>query len=367
MRWLLVALIVAHGLIHLMGFAKAFGFAELPQLTQPISRSMGLLWLFAAVGLVATAVLFVRAPRVWWVMGFAAVAASQVVIVSAWRDAKLGTIGNALVLAAVVYGFAAQGPFSSRAEYRREVGRRLARAGSAPLVTEADLAPLPEPVRRYVRLSGAVGRPRVQHVKAVWRGRIRAGPGDRWMSFTAEQVNFPDEPARFFLMDARKGGLPVDVLHAFTADGATMRVRLLSLLPLVTAGGPELRRAETVTVFNDLCVLAPGALTDPAIQWEPMDDHTARAYYTVGTNTISAVLRFNESGELVDFVSDDRLALWPDGKQFTSQRWSTPVGDYRRFGDRRVAARGEGRWHPPEGEFVYLELELVDFEVNGGG
>jgi len=365
MRWLFVGLIVVHGLIHVMGFAKAFGFAELPQLTQPISRSMGVLWLFSAIGLLATAVLFVKAPRVWWAVGFVAVVASQIVIASAWGDAKLGTIGNALVLVGVVYGFASQGPLSLRAEYRREVRDRLAQLGSLPLVTEEDLAPLPEAVQRYVRLSGAVGRPKAHHVMAVWRGRIRAGPGDPWMSFAAEQVNFLDEPARFFLMDARKGGLPVDVFHAFADHDATMRVRLLSVVPLVTAAGPELRRAETVTVFNDLCILAPGALVDPAIRWEPLEAHTARGYYTVGSNTISAVLSFNEAGELVDFVSDDRLAASPDGKQFALQRWSTPLSAYQRFEDRRVATRGEGRWHPSEGEFVYLELELLDFEVNG--
>ena len=35
MRWVFVVLLVLHGLIHLMGFAKAFGYAALPQLTQP--------------------------------------------------------------------------------------------------------------------------------------------------------------------------------------------------------------------------------------------------------------------------------------------------------------------------------------------
>jgi hypothetical protein len=35
MRWIFVALMLVHGLIHFMGPAKAFGLAELPQLTQP--------------------------------------------------------------------------------------------------------------------------------------------------------------------------------------------------------------------------------------------------------------------------------------------------------------------------------------------
>ena len=47
LRWALIGLLILHGLIHLMGFAKAFGYAELPQLTQPISRDWGVVWLLA--------------------------------------------------------------------------------------------------------------------------------------------------------------------------------------------------------------------------------------------------------------------------------------------------------------------------------
>lgn len=45
MHWILIALLGVHGLIHLMGFAKGFGYADLPQLTQPISRAWGAGWL----------------------------------------------------------------------------------------------------------------------------------------------------------------------------------------------------------------------------------------------------------------------------------------------------------------------------------
>ena len=41
MRWIVAVLLAVHGLIHLMGFAKAFGYAELPQLTQPVWVSRG--------------------------------------------------------------------------------------------------------------------------------------------------------------------------------------------------------------------------------------------------------------------------------------------------------------------------------------
>ena len=55
MRWIVGVLLAVHGLFHLMGFVKAFGYAKLPQLTQPISREMGLLWLAAGLLVVASA------------------------------------------------------------------------------------------------------------------------------------------------------------------------------------------------------------------------------------------------------------------------------------------------------------------------
>lgn len=366
MRWLFVVVILGHGLIHLMGFAKAFGLAELPQLTEPISSGLGVAWLAAALLVITTAGMYLAGSGIWWAVGLAAVLVSQAVIMTAWSDAKYGTVANVVLLAGVVYGFAAEGPFSLRAAYRGAVRERAITVQPAAVVTAQDLAPMPEPVRRYLRLAGAVGQPRVRQFRATWRGRIRGSPADPWMAFTAEQHNVPHEPARFFFMDATRSGLPVDVFHAFRDQAATMRVRLASLVPLVSASGPDLTRAETVTLLNDLSLLAPAALVDAPIEWESLDDWSVRARYTVGSNTVSVVLSFNEAGELENFVSDDRLVASADGTQFTRQRWSTPVHDYRQFGPWRVGARGEGRWHPPEGEFVYIELELLDLRTNEG-
>jgi hypothetical protein len=69
MRWIVVVLLVVHGLIHWMGFAKAFGYVELPQLTRPVSREMGVVWLAAGLLVVASAVTMVASPRSFWIVG----------------------------------------------------------------------------------------------------------------------------------------------------------------------------------------------------------------------------------------------------------------------------------------------------------
>lgn len=366
-RWLVGVVVALHGLIHLLGAAKGFGWAEVTQLRQPISNIMGGAWLAAAMLVVAAGVMLARSARGWWIVSAAAALTSQAVILSSWSDAKAGTVVNLILLLAAGYGFAARGPRSYRAEYRRRVDLALAEPTHVGVVTEADLAALPAAVAGYVRRSGAVGESRVVNFRARIHGRIRAGLAKPWMSFTGEQVNtYGTSPSRLFLMDATLFGLPLDVLHVLAGSSATMRVRLCSVLPMVNAAGPEMDRSETVTLFNDLCVLAPAALIDAPITWQSLGAHRVRAGFTNGAHTVSAELVFNDEHELVNFVSDDRTRASADGRHFTPQRWSTPLSVYRTFDAQRVATHGEGRWHAPdpEGEFSYIEFNVDEIVYN---
>ncbi len=365
LRWIVGLIVVIHGLIHLMGVAEGFGWADVTQLTEPINTSMGVAWLVAAVVVVAAGVMMLAGLRWWWAVAALAAAVSQAVIVTSWTDAKAGTVANVLLALAAVYGFRANGPTSFRARSRRladeAVRSVLSAAGpSGSLVTDSDLVHLPLPVAGYVRAAGAVGRPHVVGFRAAISGRIRAGADAPWMRWTGEQTNtFGSSPCRVFFMDATMKGLPADVLHAYVGPTATMQVRVASLKTVVDARGPEMDQAETVTLLNDLCVLAPAALVDAPIEWTPMDDHQVSATFTNAGHTVRAVLTFNDDHELVDFVSDDRLASSADGRTFTPRTWSTPIADYRYFDGRRLGALGHARWHPAgEPSFDYLEFHV---------
>jgi hypothetical protein len=361
MRIAFALLITLHAIIHIMGFAKAFGLASLEQLRVPISRPMGVLWLVAAVLLVAAAAAIFAVPRWFWLIGALGLVASQIAIIGSWSDARFGTIANAVLLTILIYGAFAWGPFGLRAEYERLVRDGLAQAATRTRpqnITEADLAVLPPPVQRYLRFAGVVGTPRVQGFRARLTGRIRSSAKAQWMPFTAEQHNFYDPPRRYFWMEATRGGLPVDGLHVYGETDASMRIRLLSLMPVVDLGGLDMMRTETVTIFNDMCIFAPGSLLDPSIRWREIDTLRVEATYTNGPHTIRAVLVFDDTGALVNFRSDDRPALAEDGKTMLPQSWSTPIRDYRTFGPYRLATRGEGRYAPASGEYAYIEIEV---------
>ncbi|TAJ11822.1 hypothetical protein DMA11_15290 [Marinilabiliaceae bacterium JC017] len=105
MNLTLSLIMIIHGLIHLMGFAKAFKLAKVKELTQPISKFMGILWLVGAILFVVAFALSISGAKEWWMVGFPAVIVSQFLIINYWKDAKFGTIANALVLFVIAWMF----------------------------------------------------------------------------------------------------------------------------------------------------------------------------------------------------------------------------------------------------------------------
>jgi uncharacterized protein YjeT (DUF2065 family) len=94
--------LVVHGVIHLLGFAKAFGLAELPQLTQPISQLLGVAWLAAALLFVVAGLSLFTWPRAWWVLAGVAVLVSMIAMVPSWTDARFGALANLIVLVGAI-------------------------------------------------------------------------------------------------------------------------------------------------------------------------------------------------------------------------------------------------------------------------
>jgi hypothetical protein len=358
-------LLTFHGAIHFMGFAKAFEIAPLAQLKRPISRPWGVVWLLAGVLFLAGALLLVGASTMWWTAAAPAIVFSQLAIVACWRDAKLGTIANAILLVPLAISLLELRPSSFRATYHREVERRLVTNAVAADVTEGDLDRLPRAVQTYLRRVGVVGRPHVRNFRARFTGQIKSRPDGAWMSTRVEQYEFFDDPARLFFMQASLYGVPFEALHLYRGSSATMQVKVASLIEVVDARGPKMDQSETVTLFNDMCLLAPGSLVDANVTWQERDERIVGATFTNAGNTIRAELSFDEAGDLVGFVSNDRYQS-ADGVTYRSFPWSTPIHDYRDFGGVRLAARGEAIWKQSDGDLVYARFLLESIEYNVG-
>ena len=121
--------------------------------------------------------------------------------------------------------------------------------------------------------------------------------------------------------------------------------------------------SETVTFLNDLVVMAPAALLDVDVCFEPLAPRVAQVTFTSSGHTVSARLTFDDAGDLVGFVSDDRLQT-TDGKSYHRYPWSTPLSEHREVDGVRLPRRGHAVWQMPEGDFTYGRFLLDEVAYN---
>jgi hypothetical protein len=243
---------------------------------------------------------------------------------------------------------------------RQEIERALAALPIAAPLADENVQALPAPVQRWLQRSGAIGRPLIRGFVAVYDAVMFNSAEGRGLRGPSEQIDIVQPPRRLFFMASRMFGLKMQVLHDYEGSAASMQVRLARLFDVVNLRSDELAKTETVTFMNDLCFFAPSALATGAFSWREVDTANVEATFTNGPHHVTALLRFDARGDLVDFVSGDR-GMMSKGGRLRAQRWSTPMREYREIDGRRVPTAGEAIWHLPEGDFVYGRFQVTSY------
>lgn len=254
---------------------------------------------------------------------------------------------------------------SVQSEYLKNVKDEFLRQppGAEEILTENDIMHLPLPVRKYIYYSGSVGKSKPQNVRIAFDAKMVIKPGAEPMNAVSEQFNFYGSFSRIFLMKASKMLIPIRARHVYKDENATFKVRIANLFNIVDVKGEELTTAETVTLLNDMCIFVPGSLYNNRLSWKEIDSLSSQVTIKNGKYEVSAILYFSDSGELKNFISDDRYASQADGT-LKRARWSTPVRDFKEFDGRRVPTFGETIWNYPEGDFTYGTFRLKDIAYN---
>lgn len=358
LRIIFISLMFLHGLIHLLGFIKSINPEKISQLTQNISKPFGLLWLLATILFCISISLYVFKNDLWLLTGLLSIILSQILIFYSWNDAKFGSIPNLIILIVLILSWTT---YNFESSFRKDVKENFEKQKNlkSEILTEADLTHLPIPVQKYLHYVGAVNKPKVKNFRIIFNGQMRAR-GQNFFDFVSEQYNFFDEPTRLFYMTGKLFGMEVPGYHRYINCKASMDIRLFGLISVIKKDGETMNKAETVTLFNDMCLLAPATLIDKKIKWETIDSTKVKAYFTNQDITISATLYFDNDGRLTNFSSFDRTDI-SDMEQY---EWTTPVYEYSNFGNRKVISKGDAIWHYPNENFVYGKFELKSIEYN---
>ena len=273
---------------------------------------------------------------------------------------RLPTLARLAVLAGTGAELAGHRAFAR--QVRRDVQALRARAspGRAGVVTEEMLADLPEPVRRYLRYTGVVGKPFPGTIRLRQKGQMRPVPGQPWVPLGAEEYYSVQPPGFVWAGTARVGPFPVARARDMYAEGTgQMLVKVASLWPVVDASGEQTDQAAMMRYLSEM-IWFPAAFLAANISFEPVDDSSARVTLTDHGRTVTATMFFDQQGRLTDFVA--KRYRTADSRD--PDTWSTPVTAYGEFEGLRLPASGKAIYKLPGGDLEYINVTLAELHYD---
>jgi hypothetical protein len=275
----------------------------------------------------------------------------------------------ALGVAAGVAGISVGASLASRYLFKRRVQdeSRALLDSVAPRpdepIDESQLRDLPEPVARYLRYAGVVGRVPVRTARVRQRGTMRLSRDDEWSKFKATEYYAAAPPG--FVWDAQLDMLPivpVDARDYYIRGRGAFEGKAGGLFTVAQGRGVAVDQSAALRMLNEL-VFFPTAYLEPYVRWEAIDDVSARVFMKHWDGEVSATCYFARDGRMVDFVAE-RFRSTDDGPVKTD--WRTPFRDWAEVNGFRIPTAGSGIWILEDGEFEYIRLDIDRVEYGIG-
>jgi hypothetical protein len=244
-----------------------------------------------------------------------------------------------------------------RAAVPVDVEQRLVRLSEPAVFTDAELDGLPDPVCRYLRAAIAPGTPLAAAARFRMHGQIKLG---RWLPFQAEELLAPHHG---FHWAARAAGV-VGGFDRYADGQGQMRWRLLGLLPVMQADGPDLSRSAAGRVAGEAMWVPTALLPRFGVVWSAADDHHLTARWQLDTHEVALDLVIDDQGRLRESV----FQRWGDPDRtgiFDLHPCGGEVTAYASFGGVSVPGAGRAGWFYGtdrwmEGEFFRYQLTSME-------
>jgi hypothetical protein len=230
----------------------------------------------------------------------------------------------------------------------------LLRAARVP--APGDVAALPPPIRRFAE-SARVGAEAPRSVVLQQRGAIRPAMGKSW----SEQVYAMEPPGFLWLARAQAAPLVwIAAKDSFLHGAGNMHIRLLDLLTVASARGPEIDQAAGLRFWSEALEF-PEMAASPHLQWEEIDRDRARFTVAGASPAVSGVVEFDAQG-LPVAVRSERYRI--DGGRNVLTPWSGLMSGWKDFDGRLFPSTWESIWHLESGLFPAVRMEILSVRTS---
>lgn len=225
----------------------------------------------------------------------------------------------------------------------------------------AELEGLPAPVQRYFRAVLRDGQPMVSGVRVRHQGTFNMGQGaDQWKPFTSDQQVVTRRPG--FDWDGRVSmfpGVTARVHDAYVAGEGILHAAVLGLIPVADMRGTRaVAEGELMRFFAEAAWYPTALLPSQGVQWDAVDDRSARGTLVDGPISLDMLFTFNEE-DLIDTVRSEARGRTV-GDRIIPTPWQGRFWNYQRREGMRVPLDGEVAWLLPEGPKPYWRGRIAE-------
>lgn len=217
---------------------------------------------------------------------------------------------------------------------------------------------LPAMVRDYaLRAGGTVGGPAL--FVAQQKAQLFTSASQPAIAHSAEQWTLTRRPGIVWSAAGTMYGVPVVVVDAFVAGRGVFEAKLAATLKVAGGEGPDYDRGELLRWLSELPIYPDAILNATELVWQQIDATTVSVTAPSGSGPATLRFGFDEGGDIVSMVADDRPM--DRGGVAVPTVWRGLYAQYRQFGPYRIPSWGEVGWELPDGLFTYWKGELVSY------
>jgi len=226
-----------------------------------------------------------------------------------------------------------------------------------------DLEGLPEPVQRYFKYALRDGQEHIKFVRLKQIGEFRMKESQPWMPIHAEQYFTTEDTA--FIWRVKLAMAPfiwIEGRDMYYQGRGNMLIKLLSTITVADAAGSEMDISSLIRFLSEALWLPTVLLPGDYIEWKEIDSNSARVIIKDKGYTASGIFTFNEKGEIIKFVTNDRYRE-VDGEYF-KDRWTAYYRNYQEFDGMMIPTEGEVEWNLSDKDLQYAKLKITDIQYN---
>lgn len=230
--------------------------------------------------------------------------------------------------------------------------------------TEKDIESLPEPVQRYFRYCGYIGKEKMSNAKLIWEDtNFKMSIDKPWFKIKYYQYNFVYKPGRIaYIYSKAYRILPFEGKDTYINGQGKMIGTLLKKITLFDIVGSEMNKSAAVTFLSE-CLIVPNCALQPYLRWEEIDPYHAKAILEHNDIRVEGIFTFNDKGEFTRFETDDRYMDTGKGT-FEKHKWIVEVLNYTERNSIKIPSVMKGSWELPTGNYEYFNGTLSDIVFN---